>query len=96
VNQDADLLDAVIRGTGQQILERRRATLGDLFGAGDDIRREQALNTILALQRPVAIVADAEHSDLPEWLKHKKSAVELYAEKDLSLWLIEKSDGIRR
>ncbi|HXM20926.1 MAG TPA: hypothetical protein VN948_06650 [Terriglobales bacterium] len=95
VNQDADLLDAVIRGTGQQILEQRRATLGDLFGAGDPIRREQALNTILALQRPVAIVADAEHSDLPEWLK-QKTAVELYAENGLSLWLIDKRGGVRR
>lgn len=95
VNQDADLLDAVIRGTGQQILEQRRATLGDLFSAGDPSRREQALDTILALQRPVAIVADAEHSDLLEWLKQKKTAVELYAENDLSLWLIDKVDGVR-
>jgi hypothetical protein len=94
VNQDADLLDAVIRGTGQQILEQRRATVGDLFAANDPIRREQALNTILGLQRPVAIVADAEHSDLPEWLK-KKSAVELYADNRLSLWLIDKSDAVR-
>ncbi len=96
VNQDADLLDAVIRGTGQQILEQRRATLSDLFSARDPIRREQALDTILALQRPVAIVADAEYSDLPEWLKQKKTAVELYAENGLSLWLIDKSDGVRR
>jgi hypothetical protein len=95
VNQDADLLDAVIRGTGQQILEQRRATLGDLFGNGDDVRREQALETILALQRPVAIVADGEHSDLAEWLKQKKTAVELYAEKNLSLWLIDKGNGLR-
>lgn len=95
VNQDADLLDAVIRGTGQQILDRRRETLGDLFGASSPLRREQALDTILALQRPVAIVTDAEHSDLSEWLKQKKRGVELYAENGLSLWLIDNNSAMR-
>jgi hypothetical protein len=96
VNQDADLLDAVIRGTGKQILEQRRETLGELFDAGNPSRREEALDTILALQRPVAIIADPEHSDLPEWLKQKKRAVELYAENGLSLWLIDKKGEVRR
>lgn len=95
VNQDADLLDAVIRGTGQEILEQRRATLGELFGSNDPVRREQALNTILALQRPVAIVTDAEHSDLSDWLKQNRTGVELYADNGLSLWLIDKNGAVR-
>lgn len=89
VNLDADQLDAEMRGNGRKILEERHATLADLFVARDPVRREQALDRILALKRPVAIITEPQHSDLLEWLKHRRGATELYTQNGLSLWLIE-------
>lgn len=92
VNLDADYLDAEMRGNGREILEQRRATLADFFDANDRVRREQALDTILALKRPVAIIADSQQPSLLEWLKQGKTGAEEYSENGLSLWLIlEKS-----
>ncbi|HMD97597.1 MAG TPA: hypothetical protein VKM93_09750 [Terriglobia bacterium] len=90
VNLDADYLDSVMRGNGRQILDQRRATLTDFFDAKDPTRREEALNVILGLKRPVAIIAEPQHGDLLEWLKQRGTAVELYAENGLSLWLIDR------
>jgi hypothetical protein len=95
VNQDADELDAYMRGNGWQVLERRRATLTELFDATDPMQREQALDAILALKRPVAIVAEPRHTGLQEWLKQQKTAVKLYANNGLSLWLIDGAGSVR-
>jgi hypothetical protein len=95
VNLDADELDAYMRGNGRQILQMRRATLTEFFDTRDSMQREQALNTILSLNRPVAVIAEPRHSDLLEWLKQKKTAVELYASNGLSLWLIDEASGTR-
>jgi len=84
-----DDIDADVRGYGRQIIQQRRATLADVFGRTDDARREQALNVILALKRPVAIVEEARHSGLIEWLEHSKIATRLYSQDGLSLWLID-------
>jgi hypothetical protein len=96
VNLDADYLDSEMRGNGRQILEERRATLFEFYNTGDHSRREQALNLMLALKRPIAIVAEPQDSYLLEWLKQKRAAVELYAENGLSLWLIDGTPSSRR
>src|SRR5580700_6800285 len=88
VNLFADDLDGDLRGFGRRILDRRRATLADLFGAGD-AGREAALSAILALKRPVGIIAEPRHAGLLEWLGHRKEASRLYAENGLSLWLFD-------
>jgi hypothetical protein len=95
VNLDADELDAYMRGNGRQIVETRRATLTEFFDTKDPIQREQALDTILSLNRPVAVIAEPHHSDLLEWLKQRKTAVELYASNGLSLWLIDGGTSMR-
>lgn len=94
VNLGADDIDADLRGYGRQILEQRRATMADFFDARDDSRREQALNVMLTLKRPIAIVAEPRHTDLQEWLKHRETAVQLYAENGLSLWLIDRTSRV--
>jgi hypothetical protein len=96
VNLYSDDLDADIRGYGRQIIELRRATLADLFDAKDTSRREQALDAILALKRPVAIVVEPRHSDLLEWLKQRKTATQLYAENGSSLWLTDDPGAMLR
>jgi hypothetical protein len=91
-----DSLDADVRGYGRQILAKRRATLNDFFDASDAGRREQALNTILALKRPVAIIAEPQHAGLVQWLEHRETATRLYARNGLSLWLIDGTGATRR
>jgi len=89
VNMLADPLDADVRGYGQQIVVQRRAVLAELFGATDPDARERALDTILVLKRPVAIVAEPGHAGLLEWLRSRRTATQLYAANGVSLWLIE-------
>jgi len=95
VNLYADELDGDLRGYGRQILEQRRATMADVFDAQDAGRRDQAFDTILTLNRPVAIIAEPRHSDLLGWLKQRKMATQLYEENGLSLWLIDESNAMR-
>jgi hypothetical protein len=89
LNLFLDDIDANVRGYGMQIIEQRRATLANVFGAADATIREQALNVILALKRPIAIVAGPQHAGLVEWLEHNKTSTRLYAQSGLSLWLID-------
>jgi hypothetical protein len=93
LNLYLDDIDANVRGYGQQIIEQRRATLTDVFGAADATRREQAIDVILALKRPIAIVAEARHAGLVEWLERNKTATRLFAQDGLSLWSIDGAGG---
>jgi hypothetical protein len=89
VNHQLDSLDAGLRGYGRQILQRRRAALSEFFNAENNEQRDHALNLFLALKRPLAVIAEPQHSGLSEWLKGKGTAVELYSENGLNLWLIK-------
>jgi hypothetical protein len=89
VNHRADTLDAGLRGYGLQILEQRRATVSTLFNAPDPAQRERVLNALLALKRPIAIIAEPRHSGLVEWLRHKEGVSRLYSENGLALWLVD-------
>jgi hypothetical protein len=89
VNHKADLLDAGLRGYGRQILQRRRATLSEFFNAANNDQRDHALDMFLALKRPLAVIAEPQHLGLIEWLRGKGTAVELYSENGLNLWLIK-------
>ena len=89
VNVGNDSLDADLRGYGREILAERRATQADLFSAIDCCRRESALDRILALKRPVAVITEEpRHAGLAEWLKHQPGVTKLYAGNNLTLWLI--------
>jgi len=91
VNMIADALDSDVRGYGQQVLKQRRATLTQFFDATDPGAREQALQAILALRRPLAVIAEPAHANLLEWLKKNQSATELYENNGVSLWLIDET-----
>lgn len=90
INLPMDALDADIRGYGREILNQRLATQVELFGA-DDCCRAAAIDTILALKRPIAIVTEPQHVELTEWLKQSTRARQLYAGDGLALWLINGS-----
>ncbi len=95
INVYADELDSDLRGYGREIIKRRRATLSDFFNTSDAICRKQAIEKVLELNRPVAVVAEPQNLSLLEWLHQTTEARQLYAENGFSLWLIEGSGGTK-
>jgi hypothetical protein len=95
INLHEDDLDANVRGYGQQILTDRRAILTEFFDGKDSSLREMALRSVQSLNRPIAVIVGPAHPDLLNWLRAEKDASELYAQNDLSLWLIDEA-GSRR
>jgi hypothetical protein len=88
VNLWADALDVEVGGYGPQILVERRGILTEFFDSKDPFQRENALQAIQQLKRPIAVIVDLAHPELLNWLMANKSARELYGENGLSLWLI--------
>lgn len=84
VNQGADALVARIKGFDDGVLAQRRATLQQFYG-DDDSAREKALEEILRLGRPVAVVVQ-DQAGLEKWLQQRGAAI--YSHDRLSLWLI--------
>jgi hypothetical protein len=91
VNLPVDDMDNHIRGYGLEIVHERRATLADFFDSHDTGRRERAIQAMLRLKRPVAIIAEPQNAGLAEWLKQRKTATRLYDQNGLSLWLIDEA-----
>lgn len=89
VNHGANGLDGDVRGYGTRILEERRATLAQFFRAEDPVQTDDALQRVLALRRPVAVIAQPTDNGLFAWLKQHPAANQLYAANGYSLWLIE-------
>jgi hypothetical protein len=89
VNLSDNALETDVRGYSPQILADRRAILTEFFEAKDSSQRQKALDAVQALKRPVAVIVDAAHPDLLNWLKSDKAASELYGDNGLSLWLID-------
>jgi hypothetical protein len=88
INVLSDDLDADIRGYGREVLARRRATLTELYGGADCRRQREALDTVLALNRPVALITESRHVKLVELLESLKTADELYSKDGLTLWQV--------
>jgi hypothetical protein len=88
VNLWADALDVEVGGYGPQILAERRGILAEFFDSKDPSQRENALQAIQQLKRPIAVIVDLAHPGLLNWLMANRSARELYGENGLSLWLI--------
>jgi hypothetical protein len=87
VSLGADSLTANVRGNGYQILAQRRLTLTELFDTGSS-GRERALENLLSLRRPVAIVTEPRHEALLAWLKERAGATEVFQQNGFALWLL--------
>jgi hypothetical protein len=88
----ADVLAAEVRGYGRDILAERRQVLADLFDGRDGDARKEALDRMLALGRPVAIVAEAQHAALLDWLKTGQRGSSVYRNDGVTVWLVPPSD----
>jgi hypothetical protein len=91
VNLAADTFDMDVSGYGSQIVLERRAIQAEFFDSKDASIRESALHTVQELNRPIAVIVDAAHPDLLNWLKANKTAHELYGDNSQSLWLIDRT-----
>jgi hypothetical protein len=88
VTLPADVLEAKVRGNGRGILARRRESLNGLFESESAARREESLDRILALGRPVAILAEPRHVALQDWLEKSGRGLRLYRDEGVTLWLV--------
>jgi hypothetical protein len=89
VNLAADVLLARIRRNGSEILTQRRNALQALFESPDTMLREEALGRILALGRPVTIIAEQQHTALLEWLRHRGRGSPVYEREGITVWVVQ-------
>jgi hypothetical protein len=84
-----DDLIADHRGNGREIVSRRRAELSEFFHATGAERRQQALDRMLRLRRPLAVVIEPRHAPLGGWLKARGLGHPLHEHAGFTVWLIE-------
>jgi hypothetical protein len=83
----ADLL-SYVRGYSGAVIQRRRDARDGLFH-GSDAGRPAALQRVLELGRPAAILIDLErHRALADWLRRSSSGVELHRGGGWLVWLV--------
>jgi len=81
----ADVLEAGVRANGRDILAHRRAVVHSLF---DSSGRQEALAQLLALGRPVVIVAEPQDEALLQWLRSTGRGYAIYARGGITVWLV--------
>jgi len=89
VNIKSDDLLREAKGYSVDMLEQREATLAALYHPASPSDRAQALERMLALQRPVAIVLDQQlDADLLAWLGHQGRGSTVYTDSARAVWLM--------
>ena len=87
VNQLPDVLLLGIRGYPEKEVNARRTAVSQLF-TGDIRERENSLNRILQLRRPVAILTEPGDRSLASWLQAAGKGRAVYAEDGRAVWLV--------
>ena len=78
-----------VKGYDRSQLPHRMESVTNLYFGADDARLN-ALNDILAFQRPVALIVDrATEQELELWLRRTDGAASVYEDGDYSVWLVE-------
>jgi hypothetical protein len=90
-----DTLTADIRGNGRAIIEKRRAVLRELYDAADPDRRQRALDQMLSLNRPLALIVEARHAGLQRWIEQSRRGTAVHSGNGWTLWLILRSSNTR-
>ncbi len=86
----SDQMLTLVKGYPSETVEARRATLNELFTSGEPAVIERALHTLLAFDRPLALVVDDQRNGaLRDWLIAERIGTNLYAGNGRELWLIE-------
>jgi len=75
------------RGYDPKIIAERRETLEAAFDAGNPQRSSQALNRVLAMGRPVALVLEPGHGNLLALLKRGRAGKAVYEQGGFVIWL---------
>jgi len=83
-----DTLTADHRGNGRAIIHQRRAILRELFDATDPDRRQLALDQMLGLNRPLALIVETRHDALHGWIEARRPGTKLHGGNAWTLWLI--------
>ena len=79
-----------VKGYDTRVLEDRRRVVADPFDGNDGDSRARALERMLSLGNPVAVVVfeGARRAALVRWLEGSAAARKVYADSDGSVWLV--------
>ena len=86
VNLWADDLLAGVRGYGYGMLNERRGQVKALYS--DPEARTRALERMLELKRPLAVILDPAHAVLASWFESRQLGHAVYRDPGYTLWLI--------
>jgi hypothetical protein len=80
----------IVKGYDTRILVDRRRVVADLFGGNGAGHRARALDRLLSLGSPVAVVVvdEARRAELVRWLDGEGRGRRIYAGYDGSVWLV--------
>jgi hypothetical protein len=91
--KSADTLQET-KGYSPTLLAQRQTDLNDLYTAPESEQRQHALDQMLALKRPLAIILDQQHDrSLLEWLRGRNDGRLIYDTAGQLVWLITPSRG---
>ncbi len=80
----------LVKGYNKQIVKDRKLIVADLFNSTDAGRRAQALQQILQLNQPLALILEMpRHAALNEWLAADEKNLRLYDDGKITVWVIE-------
>jgi hypothetical protein len=83
----------LVKGYPPDLLNARRATLSELFTSDQPDSMAAALESILSLHRPAALVVDEQHQPtLLSWIEGEGLGSRIYAGDGEQVWLIQADD----
>ncbi len=93
VDITSDFILTRVRGYDEALVRSRQRLVKTLVSDAAEAPREEALDEILTLGRPLVFVVDEQaHSDFLAWLQRKERGFLLVKDTGLVAWLIDK-DG---
>jgi hypothetical protein len=80
----------LVKGYPRQLLEERRGVVNALYDGPEPNQRQQALERLASLQRPIAIILDEESDQaLSSWISGRGLGTLVYRGDGAVLWLVE-------
>ncbi|MHC4067474.1 MAG: hypothetical protein ACYSUI_23635, partial [Planctomycetota bacterium] len=88
VDMTSEFVLTRVRGYNRRLFVARQQVADQLFRGESDVERDQALETVLGLGRPVVLVFQEDLNGLTTWLEEDEKARLLAEDGGLAAWLI--------
>ncbi|MDQ3249907.1 MAG: hypothetical protein M3Q45_11960 [Chloroflexota bacterium] len=91
---DNELNLVELRGYSAAVFEQRQRVVETLYGAASPAQVAEAVQTLLQLQRPVAIRFGFEQQTALQWLQQQGIGKQLFADEQNVVWLIDAQQAL--